>query len=237
MEIEIKKGIKNYLRISTMEATTPKVLGQLLILIDELYRLKLFTDNLEFTSINKEVSTPEEKILRAIFGDKDKIGTNYISIDNTMHNISKEEYDIILQTINNPIESFFSIRVIDFVTNKFKNDLLLRIARISMNSPIKISFFGIPEIIEKIKDFIISMTKLKSEIKREKIENALKLEELRTKRLENIEKFLDLDTKHELRKYLLNSDEGLGLLEEKINDTLRLTDKITKIETIREDEL
>lgn len=95
-----------------------------------------------------------------------------------------------------------------YLSNYYKTQITsgfdLTVARVRYSSPGSIDIFGIGEILKQVKEFIFSSLEFKQKHKMNEIELEIKIEELRAKRLENVEKFLELTEKSKLPMTTMN---------------------------------
>jgi len=92
----------------------------------------------------------------------------------------------------------------DYDKIKTTSDFDLTVTKIRYGSPGSIDIFGIGEALKQVKEFIFSSLKFRQEYRETEIDMKIKIEELRAKRLENLEKFLELTEKSNLPMTTMN---------------------------------
>jgi hypothetical protein len=236
MELEIleKKevGIIEKLRIHTYKDLTPFEFGQLLIYIEDIYRL---------LSVFLFVHRSPKKIMGGYWRDKeysnDKLFLNPKML--SLLNEIKEGEDLLKEIFNG--YSFFFLDINSWksiynFTDKIPNKLQLQLVKITYNSPCKIDVLGIGEIVLHIKDFILQLIKLKTDKEKHRSDLLRDSEEIKRIRIENLEKLLSLSKDYNVEISTLN--RLISDLDEKQEFFFELVkkDKLVKVETLQLDE-
>lgn len=173
------------LLINTSKDLTPKELGRLLIITENLYRIALIFE-ITTREYDESYNAYNYDIRRKIKEAYDfQFGVNF-EAKKFLHNLELRFFDL------------SDIGHIYYATNQLPSDFLLAIGSINYNSPGKIDLLGIGEVVRHLKDFFFDILKIRDEAKRRKLEIRKQEEELMSKRLENVNKFLEISKEHNL---------------------------------------
>jgi len=116
------------------------------------------------------------------------------------------------------------------IIKHFPEEYQLSIKKIQYNSPGSIDFLGIGEIIKQIKEFIISLTTIKSDYNLKKLEIEEKKEDIREKKIRNLDKTLEIFKKYNLPSELFSDISNSIEVDSRIIKELSQENKITGIE-------
>lgn len=160
---------------------------------------------------------------------KSKLQDNIFNFHKLFSELDKEIEIELKQNLYNFTENPTSPNLHDII-KYLPDEFQISIVKVRYNSPGSLDFLGIGEVIKQVKEFLISLTTLKSDYELKKLEIEEKKEKIREQKIKNLNSTLEILNKYNFSNELITDISNQIGVDSKIVKELSEEEKITKIE-------
>lgn len=238
----VKLQTSKCLKISTHSVNSLTEVANVLRLIDKLYSLLVLNESFYSKSttqgniidanraFSKDIQLVEEKeLVKSTFT---MLSTETPRDKTTLYYLKSNHYAFQKSRILYYDNVIFSNDLLSRLSKSMKEDSKIKIIKIEANSPVIILLKGLAEMIVSIAEVLKIILFFKKERTSRDLDNKLKEEELKIKKLETIRKYYDFIKNEHLKEFIAKNNDNQVFFEQMSVETLNVLGEIKKIETV-----